>query len=71
MAPEHKNLQILEQETPDKDKTFEELDLGMYRLAQKLEMKISIIIQRLSLLTNGEVQKLFSRTENKLINPKM
>ena len=25
MAPEHKNLQILEQETPDKDKTFEEL----------------------------------------------
>lgn len=76
MAPEHKNLQILEQETPDKDKTFEELTYCYVSARSCWNEDFDLHTEtfesycRRKRMGKYILQKLFSRTENKLDKPK-
>ena len=76
MAPEHKNLQILEQETPDKDKTFEELTYCYVSARSCWNEDFDYHTEtfesycRRKRMGKYILQKLFSRTENKLDKPK-
>ena len=76
MAPEHKTLQILEQETPDKDKTFEELTCCYVSARSCWNEDFDYHTEtfesycRRKRMGKYILQKLFSRTENKLDKPK-